>query len=76
MLTHAHGGDGRVPGTIDSADEEAVEREWQLGQKELGGTLLRAQHAGHFIPAEEPELLLRALELLISPQHEPPAPHR
>jgi pimeloyl-ACP methyl ester carboxylesterase len=78
VLTHAHGGDWAGPGIIDPADEEAVERDWQLGQKELGGTLLRAQHAGHFIPTEEPELLLRALDLLIHQlsSREPPAPHR
>jgi pimeloyl-ACP methyl ester carboxylesterase len=72
VLTHARGGDWSGPGVIDAVDEDAVERDWQEGQTQLGGTLLKADHAGHFIPQEEPRLVLRAIEQSLSAPSPPP----
>ena len=71
MITHARGGDWAGPGVIGPLDEAAIEYDWQAAQKELAkgpkSSLVVADKSGHMIPAEQPELVLQAIESVSKP---------
>ena len=71
VLTHARGGDWAGPGVIGPLDEAAVEYDWQAAQKELAkgpkSKLVVADQSGHMIPAEEPDLVVKAVETVTQP---------
>jgi pimeloyl-ACP methyl ester carboxylesterase len=71
VLTHARGGDWAGPGVIGPLDEAAIEYDWQAAQKELAkgpkSSLVVADKSGHMIPAEQPELVLQAIESVTKP---------
>jgi pimeloyl-ACP methyl ester carboxylesterase len=66
VLTHGRGGDWAGPGVIGPLDEAAIEYDWQAAQKELAkgpkSSLVVAEKSGHLIPAEQPELIVQAVE--------------
>ena len=71
VLTHGRGGDWAGPGVIGPVDEAAIEYDWQAAQKELAkgpkSSLVVADRSGHAIPAEQPELVLQAVETVTKP---------
>ncbi len=71
VLTHGHGGDWAGPGVIGPVDEAAIEYDWQGAQKELAkgakSSLVVADKSGHMIPAEQPELIVQAVETVTKP---------
>jgi pimeloyl-ACP methyl ester carboxylesterase len=71
VLTHGRGGDWAGPGVIGPVDEAAIEYDWQAAQKELAKgpktTLVVADKSGHMIPAEQPELVIQAIEHVSKP---------
>jgi pimeloyl-ACP methyl ester carboxylesterase len=71
VLTHGHGGDWAGPGVIGPLDEAAIEYDWQGAQKELAkgpkSSLVVADKSGHMIPAEQPELVLQAIDTVTKP---------
>lgn len=75
VLTHARGGDWAGPGVVKPNDEAAIEQDWQDGQKQLAkaleAELVVADRSGNRIPAEQPELIVRAIDHVLAP---PPAP--
>ncbi len=66
VLTHGRGGDWAGPGVIGPLDEAAIEYDWQAAQKELAkgpkSSLVVADKSGHMIPAEQPDLVIQAIE--------------
>ena len=66
VLTHGRGGDWAGPGVIGPLDEAAIEYDWQAAQKELAkgpkSSLVVAEKSGHMIPAEEPDLVIQAIQ--------------
>jgi pimeloyl-ACP methyl ester carboxylesterase len=71
VLTHGHGGDWAGPGVIGPLDEAAIEYDWQGAQKELAKgpkpSLVVADKSGHMINADQPELILQAIETVTKP---------
>ncbi len=66
VLTHGRGGDWAGPGVIGPLDEAAIEYDWQAAQKELAkgakSSLVVADKSGHMIPAEQPDLVIQAIQ--------------
>jgi pimeloyl-ACP methyl ester carboxylesterase len=71
VLTHGRGGDWAGPGVIGPLDEAAIEYDWQAAQKELAkgpkSSLVVAEKSGHMIPAEQPELVIQAIDTVTKP---------
>lgn len=71
VLTHGRGGDWAGPGVIGPVDEAAIEYDWQEAQKELAKgpktTLVVADKSGYMIPAEQPDLVIQAIERVSKP---------
>jgi pimeloyl-ACP methyl ester carboxylesterase len=71
VLTHGRGGDWAGPGVIGPLDEAAIEYDWQGAQKELAkgpkSSLVVADKSGHMIPAEQPELVVQAIDSVTKP---------
>ncbi|HXU74188.1 MAG TPA: alpha/beta hydrolase [Polyangia bacterium] len=71
VLTHGKGGDWAGPGVIGPLDEAAIEYDWQGAQKELAkgpkSSLVVAEKSGHMIPAEQPDLVVSAIETVSKP---------
>ena len=71
VLTHGRGGDWAGPGVIGPLDEAAIEYDWQAAQKELAkgpkSSLVVAEKSGHRIPAEQPELVIQAIDTVTKP---------
>jgi pimeloyl-ACP methyl ester carboxylesterase len=77
VLTHGRGGDWAGPGVIGPVDEAAIEQDWQAAQKALAegmkAPLVVADKSGHMIPAEQPELVLQAIDRVGAPPAPPAA---
>ena len=71
VLTHGRGGDWAGPAVIGPLDEAAIEYDWQAAQKELAkgakSSLVVADKSGHMIPAEQPELVIQAIDTVTKP---------
>ncbi|HEY1584083.1 MAG TPA: alpha/beta fold hydrolase [Polyangia bacterium] len=71
VLTHGRGGDWAGPGVIGPLDEAAIEYDWQAAQKELAkgpkSSLVVADKSGTMISAEQPELIVQAIETVSKP---------